>query len=800
MALAITTDATLQDAVLWSDYSAPLEATGGYEPYVWTIEEDLEGIFTLNSGTGLLFTSSFRTPDPNTVDFVGTHTVTVRVTDSHPVSPETITKEFTVTVITAPAIFYDVSGTLTAWELLGDSYLPSTAIGETNSFQFQVIGGTPPISWNLMNGRPGISISFDPPNIISVTPTEIFAQRITLNVVDETDSYAQITPWISTIASVGDPNVYAIGGTYGAICATNGGFVAVPACTYAWGGTPPYSFALAPGSDPLWTDSYFDGDQIQLKVPGFDTPPDFQTITPLIRITDDALTPSTYDYSLEIPWSNTPLLLRDNLSVGSINTPYSFQVEADDTYTFDRTFSVDEVNGLGLLPTGITMSSSGLLSGTTVFSNIFPITVVATTTGTGCYDSWDTQLYITAAIDITVVPDPPPAKTVGDAFNVQCSASGGDGPYTWLFGNNNPAPASLTINPSTGLITGAIDVAGTYLVDIIAQDSLERIGLRTVEFTALALGSNVEDLTLPTACKNTKYYYTFPTEFVLGGAALTYEVISGTPPIGLTLTSFGTLEGIPTEGGISLFVVRAFTTFGPLQEFFYNCTAEIYNSPVIQIPSFSFTGVGIPFEYTFEVVGGTAPFIWALSDLPDGMFFNSVTGTLYGTPTREGVYVLNLAVLDSNRCEDLIVFYFNVVGTPQILNSELKIGCQSYVYEDYILVSSGTPPYYWFVVSEYGLPSGLELDQEKGRIYGTPEEEGTWPVTIKVMDTNGMTGEKDFTLVIRTKEECDATTPGTIIVQKPRLISAMSKQITVADAFHQLYLYDYVPSALKSDS
>lgn len=797
MALSITTNATLPDAILWSEFHTQLVATGGYEPYVWSIDSDPDGLFSINAGTGALSSIAIAATDIATLSYVGSHTVTVRVTDSHPVSPEFTTKEFTLTVITAPAIFYDIGGgTLVHWADLGDSYLSSFIVGNTDTVNWVAVGGTAPLDWTISSPQPFITID-NGTGVMTVTPDQIGAWNVGVTVTDANTYSAQINPWVSSIAFLGDPNVYAIGGTLGALCSTQAD-VTIPTKTYAWGGTPPYSYSLAPGSDPLFPGGYISGDLIYITIPGFDTPPDFQSLSLTMRITDSAGPPSTYDYPLDFPYNNTPVLIRDPLTIGAINTPYSHQVETDQTYIFNRTYYVDEVNGIGLLPTGITMDSFGLLSGSTVFSNIFPISVICSTDGTGCYDRWDTTLYITAGITITCDPDPPPVKQINQAYSIQCTATGGDAPYTWLFGINNPVPAGISIDQNTGLITGSIATPGTYPVDVIAQDSLERIGLKTITFIVIDSGATLVDL--GSMCAYTKFEYIFTPIFSLGGQPYIYTLIDGQIPPGIVLDPAGSLIGIPSEPGNYSFTLEANPSMGLGATYIFGCNIVIFNSPFIQLPDIGAYPLGYPMEYTFTAVGGNPPLTWVISDLPDGLFFNSITGTLYGTPTRAGTFPLSLTVFDANNCENsLVSFFLQVTSPPIILNPTLKVACQNYEYKDYILVIEGTPPYYWFNISENGLPDGITLDEYTGALSGIPTEYGTFPVTIKVIDSKGLTSEKDFLWVIRKQEECDSSDPGSTFVTKPRLISVESKPTTVNDAFHQLHLFNYLPSVFKEE-
>jgi subtilisin family serine protease len=81
-----------------------------------------------------------------------------------------------------------------------------------------------------------------------------------------------------------------------------------------------------------------------------------------------------------------------------------------------------------------------------------------------------------------VVTDPGPRNgTVGTATSLQLSVTGGTSPYTWTSATG--LPAGLSLNGSTGLISGTPSTAGTSTVTVTATDSAAKTGSATFTWT-----------------------------------------------------------------------------------------------------------------------------------------------------------------------------------------------------------------------------------------------------------------------------------------------------------------------------
>lgn len=158
-----------------------------------------------------------------------------------------------------------------------------------------------------------------------------------------------------------------------------------------------------------------------------------------------------------------------------------------------------------------------------------------------------------------------PAATVGSSYGANpVSASGGTVPYTYAAGG---LPAGLSINPSTGTVSGTPTTAGSYAPVFTVTDSLgataSRSGSVTVTAAPAAPPSFVTGATLPTGKLRAAYSTTIQ---VTGGApGYTWARIAGSLPPGLTLTGSGasaTLSGTPTKQGTFSFTLRVTDSAG----------------------------------------------------------------------------------------------------------------------------------------------------------------------------------------------------------------------------------------------
>ena len=181
---------------------------------------------------------------------------------------------------------------------------------------------------------------------------------------------------------------------------------------------------------------------------------------------------------------------------------------------------------------------------------------------------------ITQAYSITLQPPPPlsiSTTTLAPGFtNVNYTASlnatGGVLPLTWsLVGGGTTVAPGLTLNPTSGQITGVPTTTGTFTLQVTVKDSslpnppAQTAGPQTISITIKNPPPlSITTPSLPTAMVATGYSASI--QATGGNAPYKWTLLSGQLPAGLTLAtannSTGTISGIPVLAGTSTFTVQ----------------------------------------------------------------------------------------------------------------------------------------------------------------------------------------------------------------------------------------------------
>jgi len=399
----------------------------------------------------------------------------------------------------------------------------------------------------------------------------------------------------------------------------------------------------------------------------------------------------------------------------------------------------------GSLPTGLTLdSNTGQISGTPTALGTFNFDITATDTF-GCSGTTSYSVTINCPV-ITLLPATLPNGTVGTLYDQTVSGSGGAAPYTFAVTSGN-LPTGLTLNSSTGQISGTPTAAGTFNFDITATDANGCNGVKSYSITMTCPVITVLPATLPGGTTGVLYDQTVSGS---GGTAPYTFVVTGSLPNGLTLNSAtGQITGTPSVTGTFNFDITATDANGCSGVTSYSITI---GCPAITVLPATLPGgtTGVLYDQTVSGAGGTAPYTFNVSSgsLPNGLTLNSATGQITGTPTLSGTFNFDITATDLFGCIGTTSYSVTISCAAITVNpATLPDGVQGTLYDQTVSGSGGTAPY-TFAVSSGSLPTGLTLNPTTGQITGTPTVVGAFNFDITATDANNCSGVASYTINI----------------------------------------------------
>jgi sugar lactone lactonase YvrE len=433
-----------------------------------------------------------------------------------------------------------------------------------------------------------------------------------------------------------------------------------------------------------------------------------------LSITTNATLPAAYRGDPLVPIS---------LAVAGGTAPYTFATK----------------NGSSL-PPGLSLNATGRLAGTPTQGGNFSFTITAKDSANPANTS--EQTFSLAVQIYNLIVDGPQAISAKQYSSISPSSftvSGGVAPYIWSV---SPAlPASLTINATTGVISGNLTAApGVYAVAVSVKDKGNRTSSKNCTITIQA---DPPAWVTPSELSSGKVAaaYNQSIEVSGGKAPYTFSIKSGSilPP-GLTLNATGRLAGTPTKSGNFSFTILARDSAVPAN------TIERTFSQVIDSYGMAISGpnpiTGLQYTSiapaTYTVTGGVAPYRWSATGLPQPLSINATTGIVSGNLTAApGNYTANITVTD-NRSQAATLAVSIPIQPLQIqwqTPADLPAGKVSFSYSQNLTVSAGRSPYNYVLANGSALPPGLSLNSTTGVIGGRPTSAGNFSFTITARDS-----------------------------------------------------------------
>jgi putative Ig domain-containing protein len=414
-----------------------------------------------------------------------------------------------------------------------------------------------------------------------------------------------------------------------------------------------------------------------------------------------------------------------------VGQPYSTMLQASGgtpPYTWG-------VVGSSSFPAGISLSASGLLSGTpTTWGSQLCYLQVTDSSSPPQTAKQSFSFYVVQPLAFTTsVPPPASARNFYSYFFF---ITGGIGPFTWTISSGS-LPPGLAL--AQGTISGVPTVRGTYNFTVQVGDP----------------GPPQQTASLPTSITVFDYPQITTSSLPVGLINYPYstqlQAIGGTPPYswstprlpgGLQLDSSGKLSGTPI---VQWFQPASFTvtdsSLPPLQST-ANLLLDI-NTPLTftqSQPALPDAVQGRPYTYPLPFQGGLPPYAITIPSgaLPVGVSVptnSAAVGTFSGSPSATGTSSFTLQVQDSESPRAAIQQSFSIRVNPPLVitTTQAPPGVAGLPYSFQFQATGGVQPYTW---STTGLSDGLTMDLSTGLLSGTPTTANSLYLNVVVVDSS----------------------------------------------------------------
>ncbi|WP_280822736.1 putative Ig domain-containing protein [Pseudaminobacter soli (ex Li et al. 2025)] len=422
------------------------------------------------------------------------------------------------------------------------------------------------------------------------------------------------------------------------------------------------------------------------------------------------------------------------------------------------------------LPTGMSFdTANGTVTGTPSIASVAAIYTVRVTDANSATAAATFSLTVNAAVTATqsVSSATLTANHTAQAFT---PVTGAGGTSALSYAVSPSLPAGLNFNTVNGTVSGTPNAStGASVFTVTISDvngASASNGFTLAVNPAVTAAQTVAAVTLTQNKAATSFT---PVTGGGGTAPLSYSV-SPSLPTGMSFdTANGTVSGTPTATlSATSFTVTVTDANSATAAATFSLTVSGAVTATQSVASATLTANHTAQAFTpVTGAGGTGALSYAVSpSLPAGLNFNTVNGTVSGTPIASiGASVFTVTISDANGASATATFNLAVNGslaaTQAVTSTALTV---DHAATPFIPVTGGggTAPLSHSVSPS--LPAGMSFDSANGRVSGTPTATlPATPFTVTVTDANGATATATFSLTVNGAVTATTAIPSTIL-------------------------------------
>ena len=476
------------------------------------------------------------------------------------------------------------------------------------------------------------------------------------------------------------------------------------------------------------------------------TPSEVGSYTVTVTTTDESGNSETTIFTIDVKDTTKPTVESVADQTQEVNTEIeSIKIEARDNSGQAVTNKVDG------LPAGVTFDeATNTISGTP--SEVGSYTVTVTTT-----DESGNSETTTFTIDVEDTTKPTvediadqtqEVNTEIDPIKIEATDNSGQAITNKVDG----LPDGVTFDEVTNTISGTPSKVGSYTVTVTTTD--ESGNSETTTFTI-----DVEDTSKPTVESVADQTQEVNTEIEPikieatdnSGQAVTNKV-DGLPD-GVTFDeTTNTISGTPSEVGSYDVTVTTTDESGNATETTFTINVEDTTKPTVESIANQTQEVNTEITpITIESEDNSGQAVTNKVDgLPDGVTFDEATNTISGTPSEVGSYTVTVTTTDESGNSETTTFTIEVKDTTKPTVESVADQTQEVNTEIEPIKIEATDNSGQAVTNKVdGLPDGVTFDEATNTISGTPNEVGSYGITVTTTDESGNVTETTFTIDVK---------------------------------------------------